>query len=253
MNNDQNKPFREDLVAGRNAVLELLKTDKSVECIYVQRDLEGTISKIAAMAKNKNIVVKDVAKAKLDNLVPTVPHQGVVAQISEVRYSTIDDIFQKAGSTPPFIILADEIQDPYNLGAIIRSAEAAGAHGVIIPKRRSAGLSFVVSKASAGAIEHIPVARVTNLAETITQLKERGIWFYCADMDGTPWCQTDYSGGVGLVVGAEGEGVSRLVKERCDFTVSLPLAGKIGSLNASVASGIIMYEIARQRMGIKAI
>ena len=246
----EEKQLREDLVPGRNAVMELLKSDTSVESVYVQKGLEGVISKIVAIARQKGIVVKEVSKVKLDHLCPAVPHQGVVAQTSGTRYSELKDIFEKAGDEAPFIILADGIEDPHNLGAIIRSAEAAGAHGVIIPKRRSAGLTYTVTKSSAGAIAHIPIVRVANLANTITELKEKGIWFYAADMDGTYWCEQDFSGGVGLVVGSEGAGVSRLVKERCDFVVSLPMRGKIQSLNASVASGIVMYEVARQRMGL---
>ncbi|MFV0399934.1 MAG: 23S rRNA (guanosine(2251)-2'-O)-methyltransferase RlmB [Oscillospiraceae bacterium] len=241
---------REDLVAGRNAVLELLKSGRPVECVYLQRGLEGSVSRIAAMARERGIVVKEVAKAKLDYLVPGSPHQGVVAQTSESRYSELEDIFTLAGERgePPFVILADGIEDPHNLGAIIRTAEAAGAHGIILPKRRSAGLTFVVTKASAGAVEHLPIVRVANLVATMKELKERGIWFYAADLEGTPWHAQDYSGGVGLVVGAEGAGVSRLVRETCDFAVTLPMRGKIQSLNASVAAGIVMYEIAKQRI-----
>ena len=152
----------------------------------------------------------------------------------------------------PFIIICDELEDPHNLGAVIRTAEATGAHGVIIPKRRNASLSYVVGKASAGAVEYVPVARVSNIAQTIDELKERGIWFYAADMDGEDWCSVNYDGGVGLVIGSEGRGISRLVKEKCDFIVSMPMKGKINSLNASVAAGVLMYEVARQRAGIKA-
>lgn len=251
---EDNIQLRDDLIPGRNAVLELLKSDAEIECIYLQKEAEeGSIGQIIALGKEKGVIFKEVAKARLDSLVPGIPHQGVVAEVPQVNYSAIDDIFNKAGDNPPFIIIADEIEDPYNLGAIIRSAEAAGAHGIIIPKRRSAGLSFVVAKASAGAVAHMPVVRVSNLVNTMRQLKDKGLWFYAADMDGKPWCQQDYSGGVGLVVGNEGSGVSRLVKETCDFIVSLPMQGEIQSLNASVASGIIMYEIARQRLGLESI
>lgn len=247
MKDKEENQLREDLVAGRNAVFELLESGNPVETIYVQKGLEGSISKIVAIASERRIVVKPVAKTRLDYLVPGVPHQGVVAQTAGARYSQLEDIFVKAGDEPPFIVLCDGIEDPHNLGAIIRSAEAAGAHGVIIPRRRSAGLTFVVSKASAGAVEHIPIVRVANITQTIKTLKEKNIWFYAADMVGTTWYKQSFSGGVGLVVGSEGKGVSRLVKENCDFVVSLPMKGSVQSLNASVASGIIMYEIVRQR------
>lgn len=246
--------FRDDIVIGRNAVLELLKTDRQIECIYLQRGLGGTVLKIAAIAREKGVVVKDAAPVKLDNLCANANHQGVVAQTAAASYCEIEDIFAVAEQRgePAFIVLADGLEDPHNLGAVIRSAEAAGAHGLIIPKRRSAGLSFAVSKTSAGAAEHLPVARVTNLTAAIETLKKRGCWIFAADMDGEPWCGADYSGPVALVVGGEGKGVGRLIKEHCDFTVSLPMRGEISSLNASVAAGIIFYEIARQRMGLNA-
>lgn len=246
--------FRDDIVIGRNAVLELLKTDRQIECVYLQKGLGGTISKIAAISREKGAVIKEVAPVKLDNMCAHGNHQGVIAQTAAASYCEIDDIFEAAEKRgePTFIVMADEIEDPHNLGAIIRSAEAAGAHGLIIPKRRSAGLSFAVSKTSAGAAEHLPVARVANLASTIDTLKKRGCWVYAADMDGESWCGADYSGPLALVVGGEGKGVGRLIRESCDFTVSLPMRGEISSLNASVAAGIILYEIARQRLGLKA-
>ena len=252
--NDKNDNTREDIIAGRNAVLELLKTDRHVECVYLQKGLSGTVLKIAAIAKDKGIVVKDVPQKKLDELCSGERHQGAAAQVSFVPYSELDDIFKKAeeANSQPFIIIADEIEDPHNLGAIIRSAEAAGAHGLIIPKRRSAGLSLVVSKTSAGAAAHLPVARVSNLGFAIETLQSRGVWIYAADTDGQNWCTLDYSGAVALVVGSEGRGIGRLIKEKSDFTVSLPMLGSLSSLNASVAAGIIMYEIARQRMKIPA-
>lgn len=246
--------LRDDIVIGRNAVLELLKTEKPVECVYMQTGATGTALKIAAIAKEKGIPVKDAASAKLDNMCGHGNHQGVIAQTSAAVYSELDDVFAKAEAAgePVFIVIADEIEDPHNLGAIIRSAEAAGAHGLIIPKRRSAGLSYAVSKTSAGAVEHLPVVRVSNLVSAITELKKRGCWVYAADMGGQNWCSADYSGPVALVVGSEGAGVGRLIKQNCDFTVSLPMRGKITSLNASVAAGIILYEIARQRLHIAA-
>lgn len=246
----QSAQIREDLAVGRNAVTELIRSEKPVECIYIQKDLGGSLVKISAMARDKGIVIKPTDKRKLDAMCPAKSHQGIIAQIGGEAYSAMEDIFEKAGDEPLFIIVCDSIEDPHNLGAIIRSAEAAGAHGIIIPKRRSAGLTYTVAKASAGAISHMPVVRVANLAATIDKLKERGIWFYAADMKGKNWCEIDYSGPVGLVIGSEGEGISRLIMEKCDFCVSMPMRGKINSLNASVASGIIMYEVARQRLDI---
>ena len=177
-------------------------------------------------------------------------HQGVCASVPAHEYSSVEEILEyaKEKNEPPFIIICDEIEDSHNLGAIIRTAEACGVHGVIIPKRRNVGLNFVVSKTSCGALEYVKVARVGNLASTIEDLKKKNIWVYCADMDGQPWCKTDFSGGCALVVGSEGRGVGRLIKEKCDVTVSLPMRGQVNSLNASVAAGVIMYEIARQRL-----
>lgn len=251
----QGKEPREDLIIGRNAVLELLSTDRPVECVHMQRSLGGTLNKIAAIARQRGIVVKDSSAVKLDHLCGHASHQGVVAQVSAAVYSELEDIFARAQAAgePPFLVIADEIEDPHNLGAIIRTAEAAGAHGIIIPKRRSAGLSYTVSKTSAGAVLHLPVVRVSNLASTIDALKKRGVWLYAADMDGKSWCGVDYSGALALVVGAEGAGVGRLIKEKCDFVVSLPMRGKIASLNVSVATGILCYEIARQRMKLQSL
>lgn len=249
MDNQRKDTPREDLVIGRNAVLELLRSDAQVETLYLQKGLTGTISKIAAMAREKGVVVKEANGVKLDNMCAHSNHQGVVAVTAGAHYSELEDIFARAGEDPVFLVVADEIEDPHNLGAIIRTAEAAGAHGLILPKRRSAGLTFTVTKTSAGAVSHLPIVRVANLATTIDLLKERGVWFYAADLDGTPWCETDYSGPCGLVVGSEGKGVGRLIREKCDFAVTLPMRGKVNSLNASVAAGIVLYEIARQRMG----
>ena len=245
------EPFRDDIVIGRNAVLELLAAGRPVECVFLQKGLGGTLLKIAAIARQNGIVVKDAAPQKLDNLCAHGNHQGVVAVTASAAYAELDEIFARADDSgePLFVVIADEIEDPHNLGAIIRSAEGAGAHGVIIPKRRSAGLSFAVSKTSAGAVEHLPVCRVSNLADTIEQLKKRGCWVYAADPAGKSWCEQDFSGSVALVVGSEGRGVGRLVRDRCDFLVSLPMRGRITSLNASVAAGIVLYEIARQRLG----
>ncbi|MEF9852864.1 MAG: 23S rRNA (guanosine(2251)-2'-O)-methyltransferase RlmB [Hydrogenoanaerobacterium sp.] len=239
-----------NLIYGRNAVIEALKADNCIDKVYIgSTDGKGSIGKIIAMAKERGVPVKDVSSQKLDAMCGTENHQGVALSVTAVEYSEIEDIYARAKERgePIFVIIADEIEDPHNLGALIRTAECSGAHGVIIPKRRSAGLSPTAYKASAGAASHIPVVRVANLVQAIEQLKADGVWVYCADMDGEPWCKVNYSGAVALIVGNEGEGVGRLIKEKCDFTVSLPMLGEIGSLNASVAGGIIMYEIARQR------
>lgn len=249
--NNAAAPLREDMVIGRNAVLELIKSGRPVECLFMQKAPGGTLLKIAAIARQNGVVVKDAAPQKLDNLCAHANHQGVVALTAAAEYASLEDLFARAEESgePPFFVIADEIEDPHNLGAIVRSAEGAGAHGVIIPKRRSAGLSFAVYKTSAGAVEHMPVARVSNLSDTIEALKKRGLWIFAADPSGKSWCEQDFSGPAALVVGSEGRGVGRLVRERCDFLVSLPMRGKITSLNASVAAGIILYEIARQRQG----
>lgn len=243
----------DQLVAGRNPVIELLKSERPVDKILLLRqDGKGSLLKIIAMAKERGVPVKDVTKEKLDSLCPDINHQGVIAFAAACDYATVEDIFKRAGDEPLFVVIADGIEDPHNLGAIIRSADAAGAHGVIIPKRHGAGLTAAVMKASAGAAEHLPVARVSNLASTVEELKKQNVWVYAADMDGTDWCTVDYAGAVALIIGSEGTGVSRLLKDRSDVIISLPMCGKINSLNASVATGILLYEITRQRKGIKA-
>lgn len=250
---DKNTENNDGIVIGRNAVLELLKSGREVESVLIARgELEGSVNVIAAMCRERKIVVKTVDRKKLDYICAGANHQSVAARVPAHSYSTVDDILSYAEEKgePPFIIICDEIEDSHNLGAIIRSAEASGAHGVIIPMRRSVGLNFAVSKASCGAVEYMRVARVGNLAAEIDRLKQKNIWFYCADTDGQPWCKTDFSGGCALVIGNEGRGVGRLIKEKCDFTVSLPMRGNVSSLNASVAAGIIMYEVARQRLGL---
>lgn len=239
---------RDDIVVGRNAVLELLASGRDVECVYLQKGLTGTAGKIAALAKDRGVVIKDVSAEKLDGMCRDTAHQGVAAVLSGAPYSELEDIFARAGDEPVFLVVADGLEDPHNLGAVIRTAEAAGAHGLIIPRRRSAGLTQTVSKTSAGAVFHLPVVRVANLVSTVELLKKRGVWFYAADADGQSWESVDYSGPVGLVIGSEGKGISRLLREKCDFSVALPMRGKVNSLNASVAAGIILYEIARQRM-----
>ena len=244
------KKFNENQLEGRNAVLEVLKSGRDIEKIIVQKgNVEGTIRRIVGIAKEKGVVVQEVVKQKLDEMSQTKNHQGVIAIVSEHEYADVEYIINSAESKgeKPFIIILDNITDPHNLGAIIRTAECAGAHGVIIPKRRSVGLTAVVGKTSAGAIEYMPVARVTNIARTIDDLKSRGIWVACADMGGDDYFDASLDGALALVIGSEGEGVSRLVKEKCDFTVSIPMYGKISSLNASVAAALLMYEAVRQR------
>lgn len=245
----------EDVIAGRNAVQEALRAGRAIDSLYVARGSHsGSLSALIAKAKAQGIAIKEADPRKLDSLCGSANHQGVVALAAVREYATIEDMFRLAQERgePPFLILADELEDPHNLGAILRTAECAGAHGVIIPRRRAVGLTYAVGKASAGAVEYVPVARVTNLAAAVEQLKERGVWIYAADLDGEPWCSVDYSGPVALVVGNEGHGVSRLVREKSDFVVTLPMAGQIQSLNASVACGILCYEIARQRQGLRA-
>lgn len=243
----------DNLIIGRNAVIELLKSGREIENILIAKgEREGSINRIISMAREKGVVVKNVDRKKLDFMCANGNHQGVAANVPAHSYSTVDEILKLAESRgeAPFIIICDEIEDSHNLGAIIRSAEACGAHGIIIPKRRNVGLNFIVAKTSCGALEYMKVARVSNLASTIEELKKKNIWVYCADMDGQPWCKTDFSGGCALVIGNEGKGVGRLIKEKCDVTVALPMRGKVNSLNASVAAGILMYEITKQRLGL---
>lgn len=242
-----------DFITGRNAVLEALRNERSMESVNIAKgENKGSILKIIAMAKDQGIPVKEVSTVKLDAMSGGAPHQGVIGIASAHEYATMEDLFARAEEKgeKPFFIICDELEDPHNLGAVIRTAEAAGAHGIIIPKRRSAGLTPVVYKTSAGAVEYMPVVRVANLASTMEELKERGVWIYAADMDGENWCSVDYTGSVALVIGSEGRGVGRLIKDQCDFLVSMPMNGKITSLNASVAAGILMYEVARQRGGL---
>lgn len=241
------------VIAGRNAVTEALKKGRPIDCIYILKGADrGSVGKIIALAKERGVPVKDAAAQKLDALCGGVVHQGVAAMAACHDFSTMEDIFAKAGDQPPFIIICDNIEDPHNLGAIIRTAEAAGAHGVIIPKRRGVGLTATVAKTSAGAVEYMPVVRVANIVSTIEELKQKGLWIFCADMDGKPWCSADMGGPIGIVVGAEGSGVSRLTKEHCDFVVSLPMNGQVNSLNASVAAAIVIYEAVRQHSGLPA-
>lgn len=254
---DGKKEFREpeaqqrnDLIIGRNAVREALKAGRPADSLLVQRgERAGAILPIIAECREKGIIVKEVDEKKLDFLCAHGNHQGVIMVAAAHEYSTVDDILANAAekNEAPFIILCDSLEDPHNLGAIIRTAECCGAHGVIIPERRSVSLSGIVGKTSAGALEYMPVARVKNLTNTIKDLKQKGIWVYAADMDGVPYRETDFSGAVALVIGSEGSGVGRLVKESCDATVSIPMKGRINSLNASVAAAVLMFEVASKR------
>ncbi len=241
---------RQDLIIGRNAVAEALKSGRTIDSLLVARgERGGSIGKIIGQCRDKGIVVKETDVRKLDKICGGSNHQGVAAWAAAHEYSSIEDILRNAEEKgeQPFVIICDEIEDPHNLGAIIRTADACGAHGIIIPKRRGVSLTYAVGKVSAGAVEYVPVAKVANLPSAIEELKEKGFWVYGADMNGTRWDQQDYSGSVALVIGSEGKGISRLVREKCDFIVSLPMKGKINSLNASVAAGILMYEIAKHR------
>ncbi len=245
-----------DIIAGRNPVTEALRSGRPIESILIAKgELNGSVKVIAAKAKSMKIPVKETDRKKLDNMCGGAVHQGVVAIAAIKEYSSIDDIFELARSKnePPFIIVLDEIEDAHNLGAIIRTAECAGAHGVIIPKRRAAGLSYAVGKTSAGAYEYMHIARVTNISTTLDELKERGCWIYGADMSGAVYSENNLKGAAALVIGSEGNGLGRLVREKCDVILSLPMCGRINSLNASVAAGILMYEFTRQRLAIKAV
>lgn len=237
-------------VVGRNPVLELLKTDKEIDKIYILKgDSQGSIKKIIGKAKDKKIIIQEVDKFKLDSMAAGNAHQGVAALVTGFEYSTIDDILNKAKSLKqkPFILILDGIEDTHNLGAIIRTAECAGVHGVIIPKRRAARVNQTVYKSSAGAVEHMLIADVTNISDTIDKLKEKGLWIYGADMDGEDfYFDTDLDGSIALVIGNEGKGISRLVKEKCDFLLKIPMVGKISSLNASTSAAILIYEVVRQ-------
>ena len=256
-NRTENPTPAEGVIAGRNPVIELLKSDAPVDKIFMQKtndqEREGSLLKIKAMAAERGVPVKETTRERLDSLCGGINHQGVAAFGAVCDFVDIDRLFEiaKERNEPLFAILCDDIEDPHNLGAIIRSANAAGAHGVIVPKRHGVGLTPAVAKASAGAVQYTAVARVANLASAIEVLKERGAWVYCADMDGQDWCGVDYAGAVVIVVGSEGNGVSRLIKEKSDFVVRVPMLGEVSSLNASVAGGILMYEVARQRQGIK--
>ena len=244
--------YTESQIEGRNAVIEALRAGKTIDKLYILDGCQdGPMQTIKREARKHDCLVKYVEKERLDQISQTGKHQGVIAVVAAYEYVEVEDILQaaKESGRPPFLFLLDGIEDPHNLGAIIRTAYQAGAHGVIIPKNRAVGLTATVARTSAGALNYLPVAKVTNMAKTIEALKKKGIWFACADMDGDVMYDVNLTGPMGLVIGSEGEGVSRLVREKCDYLVSIPMEGKLDSLNASVAAGVLAYEIVRQRRG----
>jgi 23S rRNA (guanosine2251-2'-O)-methyltransferase len=244
--------YEEFTLEGRNAVMEAFRSGKTIDRVFVLDGCQdGPVKSIIREAKKTDCIITFVKKERLDQLSEAGKHQGVIAYAAAYEYAEVEDILNAAQekNEPPFIILLDSIEDPHNLGAIIRTAHQAGAHGIIIPKRRAVGLTATVAKVSAGALNYLPVAKVTNLAVTIDELKQKGLWFVCADMDGELMYKLNLKGPIGLVVGSEGEGVGRLVKDKCDYVARIPMFGKVDSLNASVAAGIMAYEIVRQRLG----
>jgi 23S rRNA (guanosine2251-2'-O)-methyltransferase len=243
---------REDIVIGRNAVIETLKGDRTIETLYISNNrLEGSINTIVSLAKEKGIIIKEVDKRKLDSMCGGETHQGVIAKITPYKYSEVSDILELAEKRKeaPFIVILDEVEDPHNLGSIVRTAELFGVHGIIIPKRRSASVSTTVYKSSVGAIEYVKIAKVTNLNSTIEELKEKGIWIYGANIRAEEYSyQVDFSGPCAVIIGNEGRGISKLTVQKCDKLIKIPMVGKINSLNASVAGGIIMYEVLKGRL-----
>lgn len=251
MAEDNRMRYEELIIEGRNAVLEAFRSGKTIDKLYILDGChDGPINSILRESKKQQTIVKFVKKDRLDAMSQTGKHQGVIASMAAYDYANVEDLLENARKKgePPFLFVLDNIEDPHNLGAIIRTANLAGAHGVIIPKNRAAGLTAVVARTSAGALNYTPVAKVTNIAKTIEELKKEGMWFVCADMDGEIMYRLDLKGPIGLVIGNEGDGVSRLVKEKCDFVASIPMKGDIDSLNASVAAGVLAYEIVRQRL-----
>lgn len=249
---DTKEVIHENYIEGRNAVLEAFRSGKTIDKLYVLDGCQdGPIKSITREARKHDSIINYVNKERLDQLSETGKHQGVIAVSAAYSYAEVEDILKIAEEKgePPFVIILDGIEDPHNLGAILRTANLSGAHGVIIPKRRAVGLTPTVAKTSAGAINYTPVAKVTNISNTIKELKDRGMWFVCADMGGTQMYDLNLTGSIGLVIGNEGEGVSKLVKENCDMIASIPMQGDIDSLNASVATGVLAYEIVRQRLG----
>ncbi len=249
---EKKQDINEFMIEGRNAVIEAFRSGRSIDRVYILDGCQdGPVNTIRREAKKQDTIIKYVTKERLDQMSETGKHQGVIASVAAYTYAEIEDMLALAEEReePPFLFLLDNIEDPHNLGAIIRTANLAGAHGVIIPKNRAVGLTATVARTSAGALNYTPVARVTNLSRTIEELKKQGMWFVCADMDGDSMYDLNLTGPIGLVIGSEGEGVSRLVKESCDMAASIPMKGDIDSLNASVAAGVLAYEIVRQRIG----
>lgn len=250
--NNQVEEIREDLIIGRNAAMEALKSDKTIEALYITNGpKEGSINAIINLAKDKKIVIKEVDKKKLDSMAAGAVHQGVIARITPYNYFEVKDILEEANrkNEAPFIIILDELEDPHNLGSIVRTAETCGVHGIIIPKRRNVGVTPTVYKSSVGAVEHVKIAKVTNINSTIDELKEQGIWVYGADIEGKEYSyEVDFSGPCALIIGSEGRGISKLTLKKCDKLVKIPMIGKINSLNASVAGGIMMYEVLKGRL-----
>ena len=249
---EEPRELPDDVLVGRNAVTEALKSGRGINKLWIASgDREGSVSEIAALAKERGIVMQYVERAKIESFAGGHRHQGVLAYVAPVPYAELDDILKaaEAKGEAPFLVLLDELEDPHNLGALLRTADATGVHGILIPKRRSVSLNATVAKTSAGAVEYVPVARIGNIAQTLKKLKEKGFWVAGADMDGeTAYYEADLTGPLVLVVGSEGRGMSRLTKEACDFIVSMPMVGRINSLNASVAGSILMYESMRQRL-----
>lgn len=243
---------REDLVIGRNATLEVLKSDRTIEALYIAKgQMEGSINAIIALAKEKRVVIKEVDRKKLDSMCDGAVHQGVIVRVTPYTYCELNDILDvaKEKNEDPFIVILDELEDPHNLGSIIRTAELCGVHGIVIPKRRNVGITSTVYKSSVGAIEHVKIAKVTNINVAIDELKEAGIWVYGADIAGEEYSyETDFLGPCAIIIGSEGRGISKLTLKKCDKLVKIPMVGKINSLNASVAGGIIMYEVLKGRL-----
>jgi len=252
--NEEKMRYEEFTIEGRNAVIEAFRSGKPIDKVFILDGCQdGPMVTIRREAKKKDVMIKYVTKERLDQMSETGKHQGVIAYAAAYEYAEVSDILEKAKEKgeDPFIFILDNIEDPHNLGAIIRTANLAGAHGVIIPKNRAVGLTATVAKASAGALNYTPVAKVTNLSQTIEELKKEGLWFVCADMDGELMYRQNLTGPIGLVIGNEGEGVGRLVKSKCDLVARIPMQGDIDSLNASVAAGVLAYEVVRQRMQVK--
>lgn len=252
-NSTNNKNDSGGIIIGRNAVMEAVRSGHEIDKLFVLRGaVSGSLVPIIEKCRNRKIVIKEVPQQKLDFMCAGGNHQGVIATVPAQSYCTVDDILQaaKTKGEAPFVIICDGLEDPHNLGAVIRTAEATGVHGIIIPKHRSVSLNATVAKSASGALEYVPVCKVTNIAATIDTLKENGLWIFGADMNGENWCASDYTSPTALVIGSEGNGISRLISQKCDKIISLPMLGKINSLNASVAAGVLMYEIARQRQKI---